>query len=196
MRKLFKFLDWLLAVVYLLLAIAILSQQPFFAVLFFVTALALFPYFRNRLKDKEQTGIVPRDNKRGYFPNNEFVYVISNDAFESGIFKIGMTSQSPKDRVSQINSATGVPQPFLIDLLISIENSRQLESYLHDKFSKRRVSKNREFFNLSYDDIAWLISKQNTIYVNHDHFRQKHGYEFPPKNKNKKGFFGRFKKAN
>ena len=188
MRKFFKVIDWLLTVLFFLLALATLSQ-PSLAMLFFVTSLALFPFFRKRLEDKEQTGTFLSNNRRGFTPDDEFVYVISNDAFENGIFKIGMTTQSPKDRVNQINSATGVPQPFLIDLLISVENSRQLESSLHDKFSKRRVSKNREFFNLSYEDIVWLIRNQNTIYVNHDHFRQKHGYEFPP-NKKAKGFFG------
>ena len=194
MRKLFKVIDWILTVLFALLAIATLDQ-PFYAILFFVTALAVFPYFRKRLEENNKTGELTSNDQRGFDPDDEFVYVISNDAFESGIFKIGMTTQSPKDRVNQINSATGVPQPFLIDLVISTDKARQLESGLHDRFSGRRVNKNREFFNLGHEDIDWLIRSQNTIYVNHDHFRQKHGYEFPPKNKKAKSFFGWFKQG-
>ena len=186
---------------YCVLGIVALSESMFLSVFLLFTAYFLWPR-RNISKDdfgsrdtykavhssvnKDGEKYIKQKKWRNIFehrkisvfePEHDFVYVISNDAFEGGIFKIGMTTQLPKDRVKQINSATGVPQPFLIDILISTQNAKRLESALHSHFSDKRVSNNREFFNLARKDIIWIVNNHNTIYTNYEHLNLKHSYD-------------------
>ena len=175
-----NFAAWALALVYLVVALAAFGQEPVAGAFLLLTAAAVCPYTRSmgsvRSVWKRRR---PVGGPSLFAPDDEFVYVVSNDAFEAGIFKVGMTTQLPRERVNQLNSATGVPQPFVIDVLVAAKDSRALEGLIHRKFSSRRVNDNREFFRLSKDDVLWLVETYRTVYVNHDHVRTKHGFELP-----------------
>ena len=77
----------------------------------------------------------------------------------------------------EINSATGVPQPFRFDLLFSTEDARRLERRLHKEYASQRVRDNREIFTLNQSDLVWLIEHHNTLFVNYDHLITKHRYD-------------------
>lgn len=84
-----------------------------------------------------------------------YVYIISNiGAFGKDIFKIGVTRRlDPLERINELSSAS-VPFKFDVHALIFSYNAYQLETELHNKFSKNRVNKvnnRKEFFKVSID---------------------------------------------
>ncbi len=86
-----------------------------------------------------------------------YVYIISNiGAFGKDIFKIGVTRRlDPLERINELSSAS-VPFKFDVHALIFSYNAYQLETELHNKFSKNRVNKvnnRKEFFKISIDDL-------------------------------------------
>ena len=86
-----------------------------------------------------------------------YVYIISNiGAFGKDIFKIGVTRRfDPLERINELSSAS-VPFKFDVHALIFSYNAYQLETELHNKFSKKRVNKvnnRKEFFKVSIDDL-------------------------------------------
>lgn len=86
-----------------------------------------------------------------------YVYIISNiGAFGKDIFKIGVTRRlEPLERINELSSAS-VPFKFDVHALIFSYNAYQLETELHNKFSKNRVNKvnnRKEFFKVSIDDL-------------------------------------------
>lgn len=86
-----------------------------------------------------------------------YVYIISNiGAFGKDIFKIGVTRRlDPLERINELSSAS-VPFKFDVHALIFSYNAYQLETELHNKFSKNRVNKvnnRKEFFKVSIDDL-------------------------------------------
>ena len=86
-----------------------------------------------------------------------YVYIISNiGAFGKELFKIGVTRRlDPLERINELSSAS-VPFKFDVHALIFSYNAYQLETELHNKFSKNRVNKvnnRKEFFKVSIDDL-------------------------------------------
>ena len=86
-----------------------------------------------------------------------YVYIMSNiGAFGKDIFKIGVTRRlDPLERINELSSAS-VPFKFDVHALIFSYNAYQLETELHNKFSKNRVNKvnnRKEFFKVSIDDL-------------------------------------------
>jgi hypothetical protein len=77
-----------------------------------------------------------------------YVYILTNPAMP-GLIKIGHTRNDPKDRVKQINGATGVPLPFEIFAAVLVPDCAECERDVHDTLSHTRLSPNREFFQQS-----------------------------------------------
>lgn len=109
--------------------------------------------------EKEESLIDYREKnaKAGY------VYVISNiGAFGEGIYKIGMTRRlEPMDRVDELGDAS-VPFSFDVHALIFSENAPELESKLHQYFSKNRINKinnRKEFFRADIKEIERVIKE-------------------------------------
>lgn len=74
-----------------------------------------------------------------------FVYVLGHEYME-GIFKIGMTGQTPLKRRDELSSGTAIPSPFDLLFYIEVDDPAAVERAMHDVFSDYRVSDNREFF--------------------------------------------------
>lgn len=109
--------------------------------------------------EKEESLIDYREKnaKAGY------VYIISNiGAFGEGIYKIGMTRRlEPMDRVDELGDAS-VPFSFDVHALIFSENAPELESKLHQYFSKNRINKinnRKEFFRADIKEIERVIKE-------------------------------------
>lgn len=91
-----------------------------------------------------------------------YVYVLSNSAYP-GLLKIGKTHREPEIRVKELSSATGVPKPFKIEFYVHTPDCDSLELKTHRYFMKYRYVKNREFFNVSLEEVEVFLKKYGTI---------------------------------
>jgi hypothetical protein len=78
-----------------------------------------------------------------------YVYVLSNPAMP-GLLKIGRTDVSPIDRAQELSSATGVPEPYVVEAYFTCADSAAVESGVHVRLARNRKP-SREFFELSID---------------------------------------------
>jgi hypothetical protein len=81
---------------------------------------------------------------------SEWVYVLVNKSMP-GICKVGMTTTTVKQRVHEINSATGVITPWVCVYRYECINSYVLEQAVHRELESmgHRVNPNREGFSVS-----------------------------------------------
>ncbi|MCY3019685.1 MAG: DUF4041 domain-containing protein [Planctomycetota bacterium] len=88
------------------------------------------------------------------------IYIISNvGSFGEGVFKIGFTRRTAKERVDELNSAS-VPFEFDIHAEITTDKASDLESKLHQQFLAMRMNKinlRKEFFRVTLDDIRRVV---------------------------------------
>lgn len=77
-----------------------------------------------------------------------FVYILINEAMP-GLIKIGRTTTSVKQRISELNSPAGIPLPFTCYYAARVEDCAIVEKRLHEAFGDHRVRDKREFFWLS-----------------------------------------------
>jgi hypothetical protein len=84
--------------------------------------------------------------------NYGFVYVMGND-YMPGIYKIGMTNQSPLRRRDELSSGTAIPSPFDLLFYIEVADAASVERQIHQVFAPFRVSENREFFQVDIRSI-------------------------------------------
>ena len=92
-----------------------------------------------------------------------YVYVISNiGAFGENVYKIGMTRRlEPMDRIDELGDAS-VPFTFDVHSLIFSDNAPELESKIHQHFSKTRINKfnnRKEFFKADINEIEKIIKE-------------------------------------
>lgn len=77
-----------------------------------------------------------------------YVYILINEAMP-GLIKIGRTTTSVKQRMSELNSPAGIPLPFTCYYAARVEDCAKVEKKLHEAFGDHRVRDKREFFWLS-----------------------------------------------
>jgi hypothetical protein len=87
--------------------------------------------------------------------NLYFVYVLSNQAYLN-IYKIGWTSSLPEERAEEL-TGTGHLHPFKVEYSKKFKNAEQIEKRCHEHFKKNRVANNREFFEVSLNEIKDYI---------------------------------------
>ena len=85
--------------------------------------------------------------------NVGFIYVMSNKAYP-GIYKIGSTYGLPEERAEEL-TGTGHLHPFKVEMSYEMKDAEYYEKSVHKILEKKRVNKNREFF-----DIDLLILKE------------------------------------
>jgi DNA-directed RNA polymerase subunit RPC12/RpoP len=81
-----------------------------------------------------------------------YIYILSNPEMP-GLFKIGQTTRSVVDRVAELNAATGVPRPFVIEAWFESTDPLSHEAEIHKLLSANRLP-NREFFRIALADAA------------------------------------------
>lgn len=87
-----------------------------------------------------------------------YVYILVNDSMP-GLIKIGKTTRNSRTRARELSNSTGVPTPFTIAFELSSEKYEKLESEIHIKLAKYRVSQNREFFKYPVDEAIRLLKE-------------------------------------
>ena len=84
------------------------------------------------------------------------VYVISNPSMP-GMVKIGLTTRTVQQRISELNRASGVPTPFKIEYVFEVSDCHAVEKAAHRELSRSRVASNREFFAVTPDEAKNVI---------------------------------------
>ncbi len=90
----------------------------------------------------------------------EWVYVLVNRSMP-GICKVGMTTTSVRERVAEINSATGVITPWFPVYSYKCVNAYILEQEVHAELeqSGHRVNPRREGFEVTTNEVIALIEQ-------------------------------------
>jgi hypothetical protein len=76
-----------------------------------------------------------------------YLYILTNPSMP-GLVKIGITTRTVDDRLSELNSATGVPDPFAVEAYFESSNPLVEESAVHTRLALSRVS-GKEFFRMT-----------------------------------------------
>ena len=117
--------------------------------------------YRRINQDEDRQFVMPSNNMRvTNLTNKGFVYIISNRVFnDANIRKIGLTQgHDPMDRINTL-SGSSVPYQFDIDAIVYSDDVLRLEQKLHAIFDSRRLSSNREFFNVVLGDVEEAVKK-------------------------------------
>lgn len=87
------------------------------------------------------------------------VYLVSSQAAEGRVYKIGHTGREVRDRIRDLS--TGNSSPMVVESFFSSRWARKIESVLHRHFRTRRVS--GEWFDLGPEQVAeFLVLCQRT----------------------------------
>lgn len=87
----------------------------------------------------------------------DIVYVLTNEAMP-GLVKVGLTTDSVEERISQLSTASGVPLPFECYFAAEVNDCARLEKTLHRLFSDSRINPKREFFKVDPEKVVLAIS--------------------------------------
>ena len=100
---------------------------------------------------------------------SQWVYVLTNPTMP-GLCKIGFTKNKPSERVKQINSGTGVAMDFVVEWAFPCFNAHDVEKQVHKYLEDNgfRVSKNKEFFNVSVNEAKAVVERIGEPYKMND----------------------------
>ena len=101
---------------------------------------------------------------------SQWVYVLTNPTMP-GLCKIGFTKNKPSERVKQINAGTGVAMDFVVEWAFPCFNAHDVEKQVHKYLEDNgfRVSKNKEFFNVSVNEAKAVVERIGEPYkMNND----------------------------
>jgi len=80
-------------------------------------------------------------------PLRGLVYIVSNPSM-SGLVKVGFTTRDIKDRLTELNSSTSIPEPFTVEATFHSFNPQKDERKVHERLNEWRTNNNREFFKM------------------------------------------------
>lgn len=90
-----------------------------------------------------------------------YVYILMNLSMPD-LVKIGLTTRTLDERLSELSGATGVPTPFILIYRRFFENCLVAENQIHSLLSNYRLSNNREFFKIPvHEAIDALINLED-----------------------------------
>lgn len=92
-----------------------------------------------------------------------WIYILTNQSMP-GLVKIGRTSRSPYERMSELSSATGVPTDFQLVHAVYVSRHQVVEKLIHSELHHLRVSGRREFFRLSTKKAVSKVEKLSSPY--------------------------------
>jgi len=88
--------------------------------------------------------------------NEGFIYILESSG-TPGILKIGYTDRSVQERVTEINSATGVIIPYHIVNTFPCKAPKHIETLVHQALHTHRI--NKEGFNVKLSQAEKIIRK-------------------------------------
>ena len=79
-----------------------------------------------------------------------FIYIMSNEIFKDDRLKIGISKSDPRyQRKAELDSETGVPEPFRVEYFAFVEDYQWVEREVHKRLDSFRPNKRKEFFTCS-----------------------------------------------
>jgi hypothetical protein len=100
------------------------------------------------------------------------VYLLSSEINESKIYKIGFTKRNVESRIKEFQ--TGNASEIKIVETFKSKWGTKIESFLHRKFSNKKIS--GEWFNLNELDVDNFINNCQIIHNNYDHMNENNTY--------------------
>lgn len=93
-------------------------------------------------------------------PRSGYLYLLVNPSMP-GLVKIGKTSRTPGQRASELASATGVPEPFILLYELFVQDAAEAERWVHSQLEDwgKRHSENREFFAVEPPEAVDLMQQ-------------------------------------
>src|SRR5262245_58811205 len=88
-----------------------------------------------------------------------FVYIMSNPSFVAGRIKIGKSDRDPEEYRKVELETTGVPEPFKVEYYAFVDDHHRIEKLLHETFDCARKNKQREYFDVSIDEVIREIKR-------------------------------------
>lgn len=88
------------------------------------------------------------------------LYVLRCAAMKDEIYKIGWTSGTASSRAKDLSSASGVPESFVVVSYWKHKDPEALETSVHAILSPYRVNEFREFFQVQYDFIRYVVENE------------------------------------
>lgn len=92
------------------------------------------------------------------FSKSSFVYLLSKKDDPKKI-KIGRTTQLISTRAKQINSASGIFEPYGARHAFKVKDSKVAEKAIHQLFAQQRIRNDREFFHMKYYEAVKQIQE-------------------------------------
>ena len=82
-------------------------------------------------------------------PGYGFIYVLSNPQFKKNVFKVGLTTNSPAQRIGELSSTTGIPTKFQLEALYEVPESKLkgIEKSAHLRLTELGHHVGKEFFD-------------------------------------------------
>lgn len=98
----------------------------------------------------------PPESKRLEFPEGfttrGWIYVLGNEAMP-GLYKIGMTTNSPEKRAAELSNGSGVPKKFYVEKAFMSDAPAHHEREIHRLLARYRINDGREFFKCTLQKI-------------------------------------------
>jgi hypothetical protein len=85
-----------------------------------------------------------------------YIYILSVRS-NPLMLKIGYTERTVEQRVKEINSATGIVEPYGVRAVWIVSKAPLMEKVIHDALAEYRVRGDREFFELAYGTAFKII---------------------------------------
>lgn len=95
-----------------------------------------------------------------------YVYILTNPSFRRDWVKIGKTCRKVNVRSAELDN-TAVPLPFEIFATMRTVDYEKAERLIHkmiDRFTKKRIRKNREFFNIEPEKALEIFEDVRTVF--------------------------------
>ena len=125
--------------------------------------------------------------------NTGYIYCFSNPSMP-GIYKIGMTTRTPEERIKDANTSNTwkPPKPYNIEMFAKITEPMKKERSLHKLLEHygKRIHPRREFFHITLHEVRMFFELlDGTIQVSSSpyiyEYEYKHEYKHEEKEKEK-----------
>lgn len=92
-------------------------------------------------------------------PSSGLLYALKNNSIP-GLLKIGFTTLSVEERVSELDSSTATPTPFEIVFYFACSEPQSDEAFAHESLARHRPNKDREFFKIAEIEALAILRKK------------------------------------
>jgi hypothetical protein len=86
-----------------------------------------------------------------------YVYLARSEAMREGVLKVGLTENTPNERMQQLSAQTAAAMPFHVLYSRVVPDCAKTEADMHRLLAEFRVNDRREFFEVPLADAARIL---------------------------------------